>query len=300
MKIGVTSNTFMLYPVEKTLEVAGKLGCRGIMMMSDRPHLHPDDYIGKTKKVLDLAKSCGVEIYGLDPIHAPCLNDLAAKHKPSPDMKARWNNIFRHGVEPYFTSNEEYLRRLRIDFTKRCIDLGAELGVKVVQVATGRTLSDPDDADAWVKAGWKELYDHALSRNITLATEMAEDQYVSKPDEALEMLKAIGAAPEHFGMVMDIGHMWVQRLDVPAQIRKLGKERIKVVHIEDMKRYKHFHLPIGEGSIDLLAALNALKEIGYEGYLMIEMYNFYDDPEPAMTRCVANLKRLLDKAGIAY
>jgi sugar phosphate isomerase/epimerase len=180
------------------------------------------------------------------------------------------------------------------------VDLGAELGVKVVQIAAGKTLSDPDEADAWVKAGWKEVYEHAMSRNIVLATELAEEQYVARPSEAIDVLKAIGATPDHFGMVMDISHMWVQRLDVPEQIRLLGKERIKVVHVDDMKRYKHFHLPIGEGSIDILAALKTLKQIGYDGYLMIEMYNFYDDPEPCMKKCVANLKRLLDKAGIDY
>ena len=51
--------------------------------------------------------------------------------------------------------------------------------------------------------------------------------------------------------------------DVPAEIRRLGKKRLCQFHFKD-KGY------LGEGKVDVAAAVKALREIGYEGFVVLE------------------------------
>ena len=43
------------------------------------------------------------------------------------------------------------------------------------------------------------------------------------------------------------------------------------VSIEDMKRGVHVHLPFGEGDIDVPAVLRALREVGFDRLVCVEM-----------------------------
>ena len=43
----------------------------------------------------------------------------------------------------------------------------------------------------------------------------------------------------------------------------------------------HHHLIPGEGVIDFKATLKALDDIGYQGWITVELYPYVDDPDVA-------------------
>ena len=54
-------------------------------------------------------------------------------------------------------------------------------------------------------------------------------------------------------------------------MRRVGRERLVHVQIEDMRRGVHEHLDFGDGEIDFPPVLSALAEIGYRGLVCVEL-----------------------------
>src|SRR5207253_8675679 len=83
------------------------------------------------------------------------------------------------------------------------------------------------------------------------------------------------------GLNFDIGHFYCVKDDPPATVHKL-KEHIRHVHLEDIAATRvHHHLVPGEGVIDFPATLAALHEIGYDGWVTIELYTCHEAPDAA-------------------
>ncbi len=57
---------------------------------------------------------------------------------------------------------------------------------------------------------------------------------------------------------------------------------IRHFHLEDIAATRvHHHLIPGEGAIDFAATLRAIRAIGYQGWITIELYPYVDDPDMA-------------------
>ncbi len=62
----------------------------------------------------------------------------------------------------------------------------------------------------------------------------------------------------------DVGNSSVRGYDVPAEIRRLGRAKISMFHVKDGKSL------LGEGQINFPAIAPAVKDIGYDGWLILE------------------------------
>ena len=72
-------------------------------------------------------------------------------------------------------------------------------------------------------------------------------------------------------LTMDVGHLHcLGELPVEEQILRWG-DRIVNVHLEDMVAGVHEHLPLGEGEMDFTRILAALRQIGYQGGVHVEL-----------------------------
>ena len=70
---------------------------------------------------------------------------------------------------------------------------------------------------------------------------------------------------------------------------------IRHVHLEDIAATRvHQHIVPGEGAIDLAPVLGALREIGYEGWVTVELYPYISDPDTAARTA---RERVLEVAG---
>ena len=88
----------------------------------------------------------------------------------------------------------------------------------------------------------------------------------------------------------DVGNSSVWGYDVPAEIRRLGREQISMFHIKDGKSL------LGEGQINFPAIAAAVKDIGYDGWLILETAS-PNDLEADTRRNIAYLKRVFGIVG---
>ncbi len=77
---------------------------------------------------------------------------------------------------------------------------------------------------------------------------------------------------------LDIVHFAWHREDVPMVIETLG-DRLLVVQLCDCIPGEMVHLPLGEGEVPLEPILAALRKVGFDGFLMLEIYRGGDDPK---------------------
>jgi sugar phosphate isomerase/epimerase len=288
-QIGCLSNAFLFWPMEKALQAMSRIGCKCVEIMCERPHVHPDDWDSSKRKLLKkMCEDLGLRVSVLDSIHVSSLAGLcAAKKRNAP-------SFFPDGVsyEPTFTSVPKELRRARIEYTKKCIDLAAEMGVDKVETYSGDVSCHPDDAWRYAIEGLTECVEYAAKNRVHLLLELFDALIVGTPDDALRAIREIGSP--WLGLSVDIGHLDIAYRNIPDTIKKLGGH-IKQVHIEDMKMQKHFHLICGRGNIDFRACLSALKAIDYDGSVCLELYPYADNPEPAVQESILYLNRLVEQ-----
>jgi sugar phosphate isomerase/epimerase len=94
---------------------------------------------------------------------------------------------------------------------------------------------------------------------------------VDRFNELLARLANKGVDTSRLGLTIDVGHLHCQgELPIAEKIRA-SKNRLKNVHIEDIRAGIHEHLMFGDGEIDFPPVIAALAEIGYDGLLSVEL-----------------------------
>jgi sugar phosphate isomerase/epimerase len=74
-----------------------------------------------------------------------------------------------------------------------------------------------------------------------------------------------------FGLTLDVGHAFLTEADSIANCIRNNRDRLKNIHLEDMKKGQHRHLQFGQGEIDFSEVFEALKEIQYKGLINVEL-----------------------------
>ncbi len=99
-------------------------------------------------------------------------------------------------------------------------------------------------------------------------------------ETAEKMLEQIKQAPDVLGAGPDIGWFGAVNADPVAGVRLLGAH-ILHVHWKDMAGLGgHASCAMGYGVLDMQGVLNALREIGFSGYLSLEHEPAEGDPTP--------------------
>ena len=78
------------------------------------------------------------------------------------------------------------------------------------------------------------------------------------------------AESDRVGVYYDFGNALANGFDPAKELPILGRRRIFAVHAKDSVRNKLGGKHLGDGDLDLVAAMNALKSIGYDDWLLLE------------------------------
>ena len=128
-------------------------------------------------------------------------------------------------------------------------------------------------------------------------------EFIWKMDEMLAFAEECGP---NVGLTLDAWH-WHHAGGTTADILAAGKERIVVVHFDDSadmpadKIRDNERLLPGEGVIDLTGFLQALRKIGYEDSLSVEVFGRglkAMPPEESAKLCLQAGRAVFRKAGI--
>jgi len=236
--------------VKDAFKALSKLGYKGVEL----PDLFYFENVEELKAFVKLAKSYGLEI-----------------------------SEAKHGRD--FVELDDKSRKDIIDDTKEKIKLAEGAGIGIIQVFTGPMPwipgsliigKDISEGKAWsfVLEAFNEIVDTAEKHNVYLTIEavygmVVRDYYTLK--ELLDNVKS-----KYLVVNFDPIHYHLYRNDIPWVIRRLGK-LIKHVHIHDgagrpgVEGEDCIWTLLGEGTVDWEGMFAALREIGYKGFLSMEI-----------------------------
>ncbi|MBT4865171.1 MAG: sugar phosphate isomerase/epimerase [Planctomycetaceae bacterium] len=200
--------------------------------------------------------------------------------------------------EPTLMSATADERRLRVDFLKRCVDISAELGADAVSFWSGVLREDIPEAAAIERlaAGCREVCEYAATKDVRLAFEPEPGMFIETMADYANLLELVDAP--HFGLTIDIGHLQCVEDEPISDHLRRWSDRLFNIHIEDMCRGVHEHLPFGEGEIDFEPVLSTLCDIGFAGGLNVELSRHSHMAPTMLQESYDFLKRILRAEGL--
>ena len=184
------------------------------------------------------------------------------------------------GPERNLSSADAVVRQNAVDYLQWCIDCAAALGAPPARwpLVTGpmysavgkpRLATEAERRLEWQRAvdGLREMSAYAAERGVRLAFEPLnrfETDMVNVVSQGLALIEAVDSP--HLGLHLDTFHMHLEEKDSGAAIREAGQ------------RLFHFHacendrgVP-GSGQVRWQGVAAALKEVGYDGAVVIESF----------------------------
>src|SRR3954454_2346177 len=113
---------------------------------------------------------------------------------------------------------------------------------------------------------------------------------VESPDELDRIMERTRIA-----FCPDTAHLAAGGGDPAAQIRQYG-DRVRHVHLKDVALEARTFLPLGQGDLDFRDILGAVREAGYDSWLVVELDAYDGHPREAAEISRAYLQELLSDA----
>ena len=134
----------------------------------------------------------------------------------------------------------------------------------------------------------KEIAAHAHSAGTLLLLEPLnryEQHLLRRQADGVEIIQRAGDPPG-VALISDFFHMHIEETNTPDTLREVGNY-IAHIHMADNTR-----LQPGTGDIDWHAGLQALQDIGYDGYLAYEC-GIMGEPRQSLRESVAFVRSVL-------
>ncbi|MBW7922817.1 MAG: sugar phosphate isomerase/epimerase [Rubellimicrobium sp.] len=231
------------YPIDETIKRIAKAGYDGIEIGAATPHAYPD-YTGpeRRREIRSMLEHNGIALSSM---------------LPAPGGGAGFN----------VSSPLPEERAAALDQYNKVIDLCADLGGNLVIYVAGWQVygTDRRQAWAWSRDALGQVAGHARDRGVTLVIEptSTDSNLVDDCDDAIQMMEEVGAP--NVKLMFDTFHA-LYRNEVPTDyVYRMGPN-LAHLHIADVGRSAP-----GDGRIDYPALIAALREVGYDGYLTMEI-----------------------------
>lgn len=104
---------------------------------------------------------------------------------------------------------------------------------------------------------------------------------------------AMRGQPEWIGACVDTAHFLRSGENPVEAVRRFGK-RVHAVHIKDVKDRTRYTL-LGQGDLDMVGFLRALRRIDFKGCLALEYEENPDDPLPDLRACLEAVREAVRK-----
>ena len=207
------------------------------------------------------------------------------------------------------TSRDPGIRAEAVQYLKAGMGWAAELGVNLVTVCP---LSDGHDYPFEIDYGqaWRWLVEclgeaASYRPEVQVSVEYKQSEprarvIVPNAGVVLHLCEQIGL--DNVGLTVDLGHA-LYAGETPAQVLSLAADakRLFLVHIND--NYRNWDWDLMPGTVnywDWLEALLVLDEVGYDGWLVSDVFPARTDPVETLSACYRTIQyseRLLDRLG---
>jgi len=231
------------YPLEEAIRRLAAIGYDGVEIGCAAPHAWPA-YLSTERRaeLRRLLNSCGLQAVS-----------LVATPGGGP------------GFNPASPLFEE--REATVKYYNEVIDLASDLGAEKVLYIAGWQIFGTSHQQAWdrSKGCLDRIASYADDKDITIVVEptAAATNLIETADDAMELMRSV--ARNNVKVMFDTLHA-LYRSEIPADyVRMMGKDLVHV-HVSDRNRV----LP-GEGRVDWIGLMQALKECVFDGYVTMEI-----------------------------
>jgi sugar phosphate isomerase/epimerase len=268
MKFGICNETFQNWKLDDIITYCARIGYDAVELAPFTLAKYVTDIPpAERTRIRDAAARAGIAISGIHWV----LVQAEGMYLTSPDAETR-------------TRTANYF----CDLARFCADVGG----KVIVVGSPKQRSllpgvTPEQAWAWATEVVRPAVDVAAERGVIICLEPlpAEDtNFINTAADAVRFTRQLQSP--NFKVILDVRAMsWEDR--PVADIIRACKGEFAYVHAND----KNLKGP-GFGDVDFRPIAAALKDVGYDGTVSVEVFKYDEGPEVIATRSLDYLRRV--------
>jgi len=192
----------------------------------------------------------------------------------------------------HITHPDADLRQRTSQYFCELVDFCADIGGHFMVVGSPKQRSilpgvAPEQAQAWAVETFRPPVRRAEKRGVVICLEPlapAETNFINTATEAMAFTRPFNSPS--FKIILDVKAMSSEAIPVPEIIRQAGPH-FAYFHAND----RNLKGP-GFGDVDYRPIAVALKEVGYAGYVSVEVFKFEEGPVAIATRSLEYLKQV--------
>ncbi|MEK7678042.1 MAG: sugar phosphate isomerase/epimerase family protein [Verrucomicrobiota bacterium] len=267
MKFAICNEIFQGWKLEDTFSYAAKVGYDAVEIAPFTIAKYVTDISdSERQRIRELARRSGLVLSGI-----------------------HWVLVQAEGM--YLTHPDSAVRDKTSKYFSHLVDFCADLGGKSIVVGSPkqRNLMDGvsfEQAWDWATAVFREPVMRAEQREITICFEPlapSETNFINTAAQAIEFVQQLHTP--HFKIILDVKAMCSESKPIPQIIRE-SWPHFAYFHAND----KNLKGP-GFGDVDFRPISAALQEVGYQGFVSVEVFNFDEGPEVIASRSLECLRR---------
>ncbi len=281
MRLAFSTNAYLKFSFAEAVRRLAAIGYAGVEVMADVPHAWPAYLLEEQKQAIrDALARNRLAISNVNAFMMNAINDHRQRY---------WHPSW---IEP-----DPHYRQVRIDHTKRALTLAREIGAPCITTEPGGPVEPGGSWSAALRLfveHLKPVAEHAEKEGVLLLVEPEPGLLVETADQFLELMQHIDSPA--VALNFDVGHAYCVGDDPATTIPRVARY-IRHFHLEDIAATRvHHHLVPGEGAIDFAAVFKAIRAIGYDGWVTIELYPYVDDPDAAARTALARVQEVLSRS----
>jgi sugar phosphate isomerase/epimerase len=186
------------------------------------------------------------------------------------------------------TDPDARVRRRAIEYIARFIELAAQFGAPVIVGSMQGRWGDGVSRQqvlSWLADALNELGDCAAKNKVPLLYEFLnryETNLFNTAEDSMAFLRMFHT--QNVKLLCDLFHMNIEERDLAGALRLVG-HKLGHVHFVDTNRRA-----VGWGHLDAAAVAQALRDIGYDGYVSAEVLPL-PDSEAAARQTIESFRK---------
>lgn len=231
-----------------------------------------------------------VELFFPGPNTVPIseIRDLQEKHGLGVAAVGTGAGMVKHGLS--LTNPDPAVRKAALQFILEMVELGGALDAPAILGSMQGKWGDDvrrDQALGWLADALRSVGAAAAEHKVPFIYEPLnryETNLLNRVGQAADWIRSEGL--ENIVILADMFHMNIEEVDM-AEAMIAGGDLVGHVHFADSNRHA-----IGFGHSDPAPVIDALREIGYEGYLSAEIFPL-PDADQAASQTISVIKSLI-------
>lgn len=195
-------------------------------------------------------------------------------------------------------SEDDEVRNQGLEIMRKAITFAQDVGIRVIQLAGYDVYYQAanDETRRRFREGLKESVEMASRAQVTLAMEIMDYPLMNSISKALGYAHYLNNP--WFQIYPDIGNLSAWDNDVQMELQA-GRGHIVAVHVKDTRPGVFKNVPFGTGGVDFEQCFRTLKQSGYCGPYLIEMWSeTSDDPIAEVAKARDWVRERMTRAGL--